>query len=80
MWSASCLPHMDDVSVSPTNGKWAHTRTEKNSDQSGNWTHDVRVRSRLLYRNPSLYLYMFIAVNIFSSHGPLPSDLEAQSV
>ena len=30
--------------------KWAHTRTEKNSDQGGNWTHDFQVRSPLLYR------------------------------
>ena len=28
---------------------WA-TRTEKNSDQGGNWTHDLRVRSPPLYR------------------------------
>ena len=32
------------------NREWAHTRTEKNSDQGGNWTHDLRVRSPPLYR------------------------------
>ena len=26
--------------------KWAHTRTEKNSDQVGNWTHDLRVSTQ----------------------------------
>ena len=30
--------------------EWAHTKTEKNSDQGGNWTHDLRIRSPPLYR------------------------------
>ena len=37
MWSAEYLPHINDVSVKPYWWKWAHTRTEENSDQGGNW-------------------------------------------
>ena len=34
----------------PCKPREAHTRTEKNSGQGGNWTHDLRVRLPLLYR------------------------------
>ena len=50
MWSARFQSHMNHVSVSPTDGNGPHSRTEKNSDQGGNWTHDLRVRSPPLYR------------------------------
>ena len=50
MWSAKFLPHMNHVSVSPTDGNGPTQGHKKNSDQGGNWTHDLRVRSPLLYR------------------------------
>ena len=54
MWSAGFLPHMNHVSISPTNGN-GPTQEEKNSDQGGNWTHDLRVRSPLLYQLTQSY-------------------------
>ena len=36
--------------INPSIGIGAHTRTEKNSDQGGIWTHDLRIRSPPLYR------------------------------
>ena len=49
MWSARFLSHMNHVSVSPTDGN-GPTQGQKNSDQGGNWTHDLRVGSPPLYR------------------------------
>ena len=50
MWSAKFLPHMNHVSVSPTDGNGLTREQRHNSDQGGNWTHDLRVGSPLLYR------------------------------
>ena len=41
---------MNHVSVSPTNGNGPTQGQEKNSNQGGNWTDDLRVRSPPLYR------------------------------
>lgn len=51
MWSASFLPHIDHVSVSPTNGIGSTQGPRKTVyHQGGNWTHDLRVWSPLLHR------------------------------
>ena len=56
MWSARFLPHMNHVSVSPTNGP--HKDREKL--WPGWELNRVLHGQRLQKGNPSLYLYMFI--------------------
>ena len=83
MWSANFVPHMNYVSVCPTNGNGPTQGQRKTLTWVGiyYWTHDLRVRSPLLYRlSYKVRWEQVVGTEGVNVHGLLLSDLVAQSV